>query len=71
MKEAVANGKLVVAGPDAPETAACPDCGTEVSRRHVTRMDGSVTYFYRHQRGKGKDCPSRYRPTTTGWREAA
>jgi hypothetical protein len=63
MKEAAANGKLVVAGPDAPDAAVCPDCGTEVRKRQVTRMDGSVTYFYRHKRGEGKGCPRRYRPT--------
>ncbi|MFW6116350.1 MAG: hypothetical protein ACOC6F_01360 [bacterium] len=63
MKEAVANGKLVVAGPDAPDTAVCPDCGTEVHNRHVKRMDRSITYFHRHKRGEGKGCPRRYRPT--------
>jgi hypothetical protein len=40
MKEAVANGKLVVAGPDAPDTAVCPDCGTGVQKRRFRRMDG-------------------------------
>jgi hypothetical protein len=63
MKEAQANGKLVVAGLDAPDTAVCPHCGTEVQKRHVKRMDGGVTYFYRHERGEGKGCPRRYRPT--------
>ncbi|MFW6150911.1 MAG: hypothetical protein ACOC6A_05190 [Chloroflexota bacterium] len=61
MKEAVVNGKLVVAGPNAPDTAVCPDCGTEVQKRHVKRMDGSITYFCRHKRGEGKGCPRRYR----------
>ena len=63
MKEAVVNGKLVVAEPNAPDTAVCPDCGTEVQKRHVKRMDGGITYFYRHKRGEGKGCPRRYRPT--------
>jgi hypothetical protein len=62
MKEAEVNGKLVVAGPDAPGKAICPDCSAEVRKRHVTRMDGTVTYFYRHRLGQGKDCPRRYRP---------
>ena len=63
MKEALANGKLVIAGPDAPHMAVCPDCGTEVHKWHVKRMDGGITYFYRHKRAEGKGCPRRYRPT--------
>jgi hypothetical protein len=42
---------------------APPSRRHEVHKRHVTRMDGSVTYFYRHVRGQGKGCPRRYRPT--------
>jgi hypothetical protein len=61
MKEAEVNGKTVVARPDAPDTAVCPDCGTEVWKRRRTCMDGTITYFYRHKRGQGKDCPRRYR----------
>ena len=57
MKEAIANGKLVVAGPDAPDTAVCRDCGTEVQKRHVKRMDGGITYFYRHKRERGRTVP--------------
>ncbi len=26
------------------------------------RMDGEITYFYRHKRGQGENCPRRYRP---------
>ena len=63
MKDAELHGKPVVAGPDAPDEALCPDCGAEVQKRRVTRMDGAVTHFYRHKRGQGKDCPRRYRPT--------
>jgi hypothetical protein len=63
MKEAEVNGKLVVAGPKAPDAGVCPDCGGKVQKRRVRRMDGRVTYFYRHRRGQGKGCPRRYRPT--------
>jgi hypothetical protein len=63
MKSAKVNGKLVVAGPDAPDVAICPECGAEVRKRRRTRMDGTVAYFYRHKRGQGKGCPKRYRPT--------
>lgn len=63
MKEAELNGKLVVAGPDSPDTAICPDCGTEVKKRRRARMDGTVSYYYRHKLRQGKDCPRRYRPT--------
>lgn len=63
MVKARVNGKLVVAGPDAPEEALCPDCGGKVRVRHRARMDGETTYFYRHIQGEGKNCPRRYRPT--------
>ncbi len=63
MKEAMVDGELVTAKADAPEVGLCPDCGTEVVKRHRTCMDGNVTYFYRHKRGEGKECPRRYRPT--------
>jgi hypothetical protein len=66
MKQAQVNGKLVAAAPDAPEAAFCPGCGAEVERRHVTRMDGTMTYFYRHALGQGKDCVRRYHPTRQG-----
>ena len=62
MREAKLNGKVIIAKPEAPDTAVCPECGTEVVKRRRTCMGGVVTYFYRHKRGKGKDCPRRYRP---------
>ena len=63
MKEAVVDGKQVVAGPDAPDTGVCPDCDGELRKRSRKRMGGGITHFYRHVRGQGKDCPRRYRPT--------
>jgi hypothetical protein len=63
MQEAEVNGKLLVAGPDAPHTAACPDCETEVQKRRFRRMGGDVTYFYRHMLGQERDFPGCYRPT--------
>jgi len=63
MKEANIEGRLVLAGPGAADTGTCPECGAEVNKRTVTRMDGTVTYFYRHRDGQGKHCPRRYRPT--------
>ncbi|MGD2145437.1 MAG: hypothetical protein PVH41_01945 [Anaerolineae bacterium] len=35
----------------------------EVQKRHVTRLDGDVTYFYCNKRGQGKDWSRRYRLT--------
>jgi hypothetical protein len=61
MQDARVNGRLVIAGPDAPHTAVCPDCSAEVQKRKRTCMDQSITYFYRHKRGQGRDCPRRYR----------
>jgi hypothetical protein len=63
MKNAIVDGKVVIAGPGSPDEATCPDCGTEVRKRRRKCMDGRITYFYRHKRGEGKDCPRRYRPT--------
>jgi hypothetical protein len=63
MKEVDVNGELVIAGPGGPDKAICPDCGTEVKKRHVTRIDGTVTHFYRRMLGQGKGCSRRYRPT--------
>ena len=60
MKAARLDSKLFVAGPDALDRAICPDCGTEVHKRHRTCMDGSVTYHYRHKRGRVKGCARRY-----------
>ncbi|MGD8998571.1 MAG: hypothetical protein PVH80_10720 [Anaerolineae bacterium] len=64
MKEVDVNGELVIAGPGGPDKAICPDCGTEVKKRHVTRIDGTVTHFYRRMLGQGKGCSRRYRPTS-------
>ncbi len=63
MREAKANGQLIQASPDAPEKAVCPTCGGAVTKRKRRRMDGSVTYFYRHNTGEGENCPLRYNPT--------
>lgn len=63
MRKARVNGRLVTAEAGAPDVGVCPECGAEVEKRRRTCMDGSVTYFYRHKRGQGKDCPRRYRPS--------
>jgi len=62
MREAMVKGQLVLAGPDSPEEAVCPSCGGAVKKRKRRRMDGQVTYFYRHKAGIGEKCPRRYRP---------
>ncbi len=62
MREVKLNGHLEVAGPDSAVEAKCPLCGGEVKKRKRRRMDGKVTYFYRHKRGVGEDCQLRYRP---------
>jgi hypothetical protein len=61
MRDAEVNGEPVTAGPDTPDEAICPACGTEVHKRKRTCMGRTVTYFYRHRRGQAKDCPRRYR----------
>ncbi len=63
MKEASVGGQLVTAGPDAPDRARCPQCGAPVAKRKRSRMDGRMTYFYRHERGQGEGCSRRYNPT--------
>jgi hypothetical protein len=70
MLEAKVEGQLVQAGPDSPEKAQCPSCpwsfgpwtkgGSTVTKRKRRRMDGSISYFYRHVRGEGMNCPPRY-----------
>jgi len=62
MRKARYEGRTVVAGPDAPDVATCPACGCQVVKRSRRCMDKTVTWFYRHKRGEGKDCPKRYRP---------
>ena len=62
MREAMVNGRLVVAGPDSPEKASCPSCSGVITKRKRKTMDGRLTYFYRHQRGEGERCPQRSSP---------
>ncbi len=64
MKHATLDGKPITAGPDSPDLAQCPECGAPVAKRKRSRMDGSVTYFYRHKRGQGVDCSLRYAPVS-------
>ena len=59
MREVMVNGRLVVAGPVSPEKAFCPSCRGVVNKRKRKRMDGWLTYFYRHERGVGIKCPQR------------
>ena len=61
VREARVNGKTVTAGPDSPKVGKCPACGSEVRKRKRRTMDKSVTWFYRHADGTGKECPKRYR----------
>ena len=63
MREARVSGRLVLAGPDSALEAECPFCGGKVKKRKRRRMDGQVTYFYRHERGVGEDCQLRYSPS--------
>ena len=51
MRDAMGNGRMVVAGPVSPEKAFCPSCSGVVKKHKRRRMDGQVTYFYRHERG--------------------
>ena len=62
MRDALANGQLVLAVADSPEEAACPSCGGTVTKRRRRKMNGQTTYFYRHMRGVGDGCRRRYRP---------
>jgi hypothetical protein len=62
MRDAMVNGQLVVAGPLSPQDALCPDCCGAVSKRKRRRMDGQVSYFCRHKRGVGEECPRRAYP---------
>jgi hypothetical protein len=54
--------RIIVAGPDTPDVARCPACGGVVVKRQRRRMDGGITFYYRHKRGVGQDCPQRYQP---------
>lgn len=62
MRDALVNGRLVLAGEDSPEEAAWPSCSGTVKKRRRRKMSGQVTYFYRHERGVGDGCRRRYRP---------
>lgn len=62
MREARINGRIVEAGPDAPDVAQCPECGHEVIKRSRRTMDKTVTWYYRHAPGASRDCPRRYHP---------
>ena len=64
MRDAQVNGRIVQAGPKAPDLAVCPDCGVPVRKRSRRGLGQTVTWFYRHQHGNpnGADCPRRYRP---------
>ena len=65
MREAMADGKRVPAGPDAPDTATCPACGGLVRKRKRRNSDGRVTWFYRHTTTTAHDdCPHRYSPSS-------
>ena len=64
MLEAEVDGRLVRAGPDSPDVAQCPACGGGVSKRRRRRMDGHITFFYRHDAGEGEDCLLRYAPVS-------
>lgn len=60
------NGTRVVAGPDAPEGATCPSCGSTVDlrSRRTGRNPDDKTWFYRHRRGEGPHCSRR---SGLGW----
>jgi len=62
MRDAMVDGQSVVAGPRSPQEAVCPECRGAVGRRKRRNMDGQVTYFYRHNRGVGEECPRRAYP---------
>ncbi len=64
MQKAKANGQIVSAGPDSLDVATCPACGGIVEKRKRRKMDGQVTYFYRHKAGVGLKCPLRYNPSS-------
>jgi hypothetical protein len=61
MQTAKSGGKLVTAGPESPDVAVCPSCMGIVVKRTRKTLGGGTTYFYRHKRGVGAECPRRYR----------
>ena len=62
MQDAVKDGWRVMAGVDSPDAAQCRSCGGQVVKRKRRRMDGAITYFYRHKDSVGASCRLRYRP---------
>ena len=65
MKDALnEDDRLVEAGPDAPKVATCPACGgvVDLRSRRTGRNPERETWFYRHRRGEGPNCPRRSRP---------
>jgi ssDNA-binding Zn-finger/Zn-ribbon topoisomerase 1 len=44
MQTATHNNTPITAGPNAPTTATCPECGGTVTLRKRKRMDGQTTY---------------------------
>jgi hypothetical protein len=62
MRDAILNGRLARDGPRPPEKAVCRSCGGAVTKRKRRGSNKRVTYFYRHERGVGQDCPRRSYP---------
>lgn len=64
MREARVNGRLVITGPEAPESGVYPDRGGKVRRRWRKRMRSGAMDFYRRGYGEGKkpriQCIGRY-----------
>ena len=63
MRDATVNGKPITASSDAPDTATCPACGSQVRKRKRRNTDGHSTWFYRHADDTNPDCPRRYHPS--------
>ncbi len=57
MKDAIIEGRMVQAGPEAPKEARCPACGGRVVLRRRRNGRDNYTWFYRHARGEGPACP--------------
>jgi hypothetical protein len=63
MQDAKVDGQLIQASSNSPDVATCPACGGEVHKRKRKSGKDGYTFFYRHRRGVGEDCPLRYRMT--------
>lgn len=60
MRNAVARGRLIEAGPDAPKEAQCPICGGRVQLRIYWDIGRKWPHWvYRHKQGEGLNCPRR------------